>query len=335
MKKSLFILLAFFLLSGHDMFLKLDTYFLNPNTDAAIKLYNGTFEKSENAIDRSRMIDVSLVGNGVRSQVDTTQWSDKDHTSFLSFTTGDAGTWVAGVSTYARNIELSASDFNEYLDHDGVLDMLNWRKENNAMDRDAVEKYSKHVKAIFQVGESLTDDWATSLGYPIEFIPLDNPYSIKAGDDMQVKLLRQGEPLANQLVYVGSSLGESGHDHEEAHHHEGEHEEESGTNDATHEDHHHAAAQVRTDDQGIVNIKLTSEGIWYLRTIHMIHSEEPGLTHESNWATLTFEIGHGHSHSGHSHDHGSDHSHGMNKYLYWVVGVVLILGLIFWVTKRA
>ena len=133
------------------MFLKMDNYFLDPNTNAAIQLFNGTFEKSENVIDRNRMLDMSLVGNGQRIQVDSAQWTEKDSITFLNFKTGGPGTWVAGVSTAAKNIALDAKSFNDYLEHDGVVDMLEWRKENNALDHDAVEKYSKHVKTIFQV----------------------------------------------------------------------------------------------------------------------------------------------------------------------------------------
>ena len=82
---------AFAVFSSHDMFLKMGTYFLQPNTPSTIKLYNGTFEKSDNIIARSRMNDVSLVGNGTRSQVDSTQWTEMNDITILNFTTGAAG----------------------------------------------------------------------------------------------------------------------------------------------------------------------------------------------------------------------------------------------------
>ena len=391
MKKRFLVLIAFVVFCSHDMYLKLDTYFLQPDTLAAIKLFNGTFDKSENVIARNRMTDVSLVGNGSRSRVDTTHWSEKDSMTILSFQTGEAGTWVAGVSTRARNIELAAADFNDYLEHDGVLDMLDWRKENNALEQDAVEKYSKHVKAIFQVGDKKTEDWQTALGYPIEFIPLSNPYDLHPGHDLQVELLWQGKPLANQLVYIASEGAEHGHSHEHAdgteHSHEHadgadhSHEHEDGTEHShehadgtehshehadgtehshehadgtehshehadgtehsheqakeTEEDHHHhAGIQTRTNAEGILSVNLTNEGLWYLRTIHLTHSEEPGLTHESNWATLTFEIGQGHSHGEEAHSHAEEQVAGIPSYAYWIGSFVLILGLFFWFNRK-
>jgi uncharacterized GH25 family protein len=326
-KKGLLALLLLVILCGHDMYLKTDTYFFSPNTEASIQLLNGTFEKSDNIITRDRMLDVSLVGLGERIAVDTAKWSDVGQTTLLSFKTGAPGTWVAGVSTAPRTIEMSATDFNEYLQHDGVLDMLEWRTQNNALDQDAVEKYSKHVKAIFQVGEQLSDDWKTVLGYPIEFIPLVNPYDIHQGHEMEVQLLVDGQPLANQLVYVGSEAkahehedeqdhsheeGEHMHEHSDAHSHDHDHEhsndhdhqhahEEEHTHTHSHEnghshshehehqeseeetvDHHHILDSYRTDAEGKIRFKVAHQGIWYVRTIHLVQTEEEGLTHESN-----------------------------------------------------
>lgn len=394
MKKGLIALLLLLVLSGHDMYLKLDTYFFEPNTDAKILLFNGTFDKSDNVITRDRMIDVSLVGNGLRTAVDSAQWTEKNETTLLSFKTGEAGTWVAGVSTAARNIEMSAEDFNGYLEHDGVLDMLEWRKQNNALDQDAVEKYSKHVKTIFQVGDKLSNDWQTVLGYPIEFVPLNNPYDLHTGHEMEVQLLRDGKPLANQLVYVGSDAKDHDSDHGHENEHEHEHESESkaeqvhshvdgeehshsheSTKEHTHEDglthshgseaehshdaeahehehehehegeekseegHHHNLDYLRTDAEGKVSVEITHKGIWYLRTIHLVSSEEEGLTHESNWATLTFEVGDGHSH-GHSHSDEGEHEHseegafGIPSYAYWIGSLALVFGLFLWFNRK-
>ncbi len=329
MKQRLLFVLLFVLLTSHDMYLKLDSYFLEPNSWAAIDLFNGTFEKSENVIARNRMTDVSLVGNGTRLAVDSTMWTERDSITTLKFKTGDAGTWVAGVSTRPRNIELSAADFNSYLEHDGVLDMLEWRQENGAMGQDATEKYAKHVKAIFQIGDQTSEDWKTVLGYPIEFVPLENPYDLHPGHDLQVQLLWQGEPLANQLVYVGSVSAPHEHDEGNGHSEPSDHEHDAGK---THQ--HTDADQLRTDADGRVRVNLTTEGTWYLRTIHMEHSEVPGLTHESNWATLTFAIGQGHSHEHANQVHDHEDGTGIPSYVYWLGSLLLLAVLFFWFKRR-
>lgn len=351
MKKLLPLLIAVVLFSSHDMFLKLDSYFLEPNSDATIQLFNGTFDLSENVITRNRMIDVSLVGNGNRNRVDTAQWSDQDNTTLLSFKTGAPGTWVAGVSTRPNDIAMDAAAFNKYLEHDGILDMLDWRRENSALDKDAVEKYSKHVKTIFQVGDKKTNDWQTELGYPIEFIPNSNPYDLKPGDKFGVKLHRDGKPLANQLVIIDAARAghndDHGHDHADGGHSHDEGEEHTHTN----------GTLLRTDAQGELTFPVDHEGVWYLRTIHLVESQEEGLTHESNWATLTFEVGHGHAHGthaddhahadghdhgdgAHSHEDGTEHSHahedegGVPAYVFWVGSLAVLGGLFFFFNRK-
>lgn len=47
LRKPFFLLLAFILLCSHDLYIKMETYFWEPNQKATLSLYNGTFEKSE------------------------------------------------------------------------------------------------------------------------------------------------------------------------------------------------------------------------------------------------------------------------------------------------
>ena len=294
------------------MFLKLDTYFLKPNTSTSLQLFNGTFEESENVIDRNRMLDASILSNGVRTKVNESQWTEKDSITFLNFKTGDEGTYVAGISTKARSLEMSAESFNDYLEHEGIYDMLEWRKNNGALDSNAIEKYSKHVKTIFQVGATKTDDWQTALGYPIEFIPLENPYNLNTGDSLAVKLVLHGKPLANQLIYADYYADEKGHSHE------------------TEETHSHAIGQkLRTNADGIAKAHLSADGIWYFQTIHLVNTQEEGLTHESNWATLTFEVTHAHGEDTHTHGHKIS-----KKYIFLIGSVLLIGILFFWFNRK-
>ncbi|MCI0695728.1 DUF4198 domain-containing protein [candidate division KSB1 bacterium] len=260
-------------LSAHDMFLKLQSFFLKPRAQATIALYNGTFDKSENVISRDRMQDVSVAGpNSERVHPDTSQWHDAGNTSMLDLKTSDAGTYVVGVSTKPKVIALSAKDFNEYLQHDGVLDVYEARRKSNALEKDARELYSKHIKAVVQVGDKRSDGFKARLGYPIEIVPLQNPYTLKEGEVLEVLVLSHGKPLANELVYANFA----GH-HEHA-----------KTSDG--EERHEEAVTTRTDANGVAKIKLEEHGHWYIRLIRMVPSNQKDVDYESNWATLTFEI---------------------------------------------
>ena len=341
--KPLYLLLATIVLCSHDLYLKMETYFLQPYQEVSLSLYNGTFENSENIITRDRMLDASIVALGERVAINPNQWQDQDSTiTHVRFKTGEAGTYLAGVSTKARNIELTADKFNSYLEHDGVLDMLEYRSKNNLLDQDAVESYQKHVKAIYQVGDVKTNDWETVLGYPIEFVPLANPYQKYSGDNLEVQLLLDGKPLPNQLVYanyVKSTHAHSHSDHSHDHDHGGEahshdHAHSHGDHEHDHESEskethtHSSGQQLRTNDQGIVTVNLPRDGIYYLRTIHMIDiTDRDELTHQSKWATLTFEVSHQHGSNSHTHeDH--EHEEGIPTWGF-ILGSLLIIGVLF------
>jgi hypothetical protein len=260
----MFLLLFLLTLSSHSLFLKLDSFFIRPFAEAELNLLNGTFLTSENTITADRMLDVSIVGPDYELEYDPALWLETNNTAVLPFRAGESGTYLAGVSTKPRNIELTASEFNEYLEHDGVLDVLEKRKMGTGNDQNVVEQYEKHVKAVLQVGNKKTKHFSTQLGYPIEFIPLSNPYRLRVGDKIRIRLLFNGDPLPEQIVF-------SGYEKEE-------------------DDHHATEAMVRTNEEGIAEVKIDHSGKCYLRTIYMRESTKEGLDYESYWATLTFEV---------------------------------------------
>lgn len=263
---------------AHTMFLKLESFFLEPNSTHSVALLNGDFDKSENPITRDRMADVSVVGPDGTVHPPTSAWrdtamfhwdADSVDTSLLEFRTKGAGTYVLGVSTTATTFLLADTSFNNYLVHDGVVDVLADREAKGTLGDDATERYSKHVKAIVQVGDTRSGGYSTNLGYPAEFIPLQNPYELEVGSVLEVRFLRAGEPVANQIVYANN---EYNHAHDGA----------GG---------HVEAVTTRTDANGVAKIELSGGGRWYVRTIHMVETtSEADVDYESNWATLTFEI---------------------------------------------
>ena len=250
--------------AAHEMFLRSDKALQTPNADQVIKLINGTFDESENPITRDRMADVSIVANGKVSKPAPDAWSDDATTSYLKYKTGAPGTYVVGVSTRPKIIALSRADFIAYLKHDGILDTLaTFEKEKLATVR---ERYSKHVRAIVQVGEPRTADYAKPLGYPVEIILDQNPYDLKFGKEVSFRVLYKGKPLANQIVKA-SYEGFHGHDA-------------SGG--------HINAHSMRTDKEGRAKFLLSNKALWYISLIYMQRVSEPDADFESNWATVTF-----------------------------------------------
>ena len=253
--------------SAHEMFLKPQSFYLAPNTNTAVALYNGTFDKSENPITRTRMGDVSVMTGGKVSHPGLELWRDDKVTSYLGVALKGPGTYVVGVSTKPKIIELSADAFEAYLKHDGIEDVLKARQGAKTPRTSVRERYSKHVRTILQVGATQTDDFSRSLGYPAEILLQTNPAALKVGDTLSFKALRKGQPMKGQLVYA-SFDGFHGHSPDGG---------------------HINAVRLRTDEAGMGSFKISRPGKWYVTLINM-QKATGDADYESNWSTVTFEV---------------------------------------------
>lgn len=251
-------------LAAHDLFLKLESYFVDPGSTVRVHVLNGTFSKSEGAVTWDRLRHLGVVTPGGAVQLDTADWQATGDTSELTVQMGAAGTYVIGASLRPRELRLEAKDFNAYLASDGVPDILAARRRDNELDRSARERYHKHVKAIVQVGDARTQNYETALGYPAELVPLNNPYALRAGGVLRVRALVEGEAAANQVVISGGRTTAGGRI---------------------------AQRSVRTDSAGVAQVRITSRGTWYVKFIHMQRAAgDTTIDYESKWATLTFGV---------------------------------------------
>ncbi len=251
-------------LHAHDLFLKLGSYFVTPGATVTLDVLNGNFTTSENSVDRNRVRDISVVGPGGRTNLDTMRWTPSGKKTTLSFEASEAGTYVVAASTLPRGIELAAKDFNEYLAHDGIPDIIALRRKNGETGKAAKEQYSKHVKALVQAGSPRTANVSEVLGYPAEIVPLGNPYSMKAGGILRIRAMVDGKAVANQPVVSGGRSTRGARFRER---------------------------MVRTDADGVARIQLPARGQWYVKFINMVPvNGNPEFDYESKWATLTFQI---------------------------------------------
>lgn len=259
---ALLLMISATLLLAHDLFLKLDSYFVPPNTAVRVAVLNGTFSSSEGPVAPDRLLDLSVVGPTQRRGIPRQSWKPAGDTTWLTLQTGATGTYVIGASLSPRQIALSGEDFNSYLKEDGIPDVLNARTLNGELGKAVRERYHKHVKAVLQVGDTRTEAFGTVLGYPAEIVPLGNPYATRIGDTLAVRALVDGKAVVNQLVIAGGER-------------DGQKIEETRT---------------RSDSTGVARFALSGAGKWYIKFIHMVPVTGDSVSYESKWATLTFQI---------------------------------------------
>ena len=254
-------------LVAHDLFLKPEAFFVQPNGAVLVHVLNGTFTTSEGGVARDRLRDLSVASPSGVTHPDTSSWQASEKSSAWRIPVGAPGTYVLGASVRPRTLRLEAKDFNAYLREDGIPEVLERRRSRGELDRPAWERYSKHVKSLVQVGDlrSGADVVGTAFGHPAELVPLDNPYALARGGVLRVRALVDGAPVPGQLVLAGGQTTA------------GKRIPERG---------------VRTDQQGVARVPLHQQGVWYVKFIRMQPVTQAGdsVDYESKWATLTFAV---------------------------------------------
>ncbi len=142
------------------------------------------------------------------------------------------------------------------------------RKPKNKV-QDVIEcKFSKrYAKALIQVEKAKGEIYRRIFGQELEIIPLKNPSTLKPGDELPLKVIYQGHPLAKEFLFAT---------------YEGF----SPTGNKT-----FFAFATRTDAQGKVRIRLDHRGVWLLLVaLKKPYSKAEVCDVETVVATFTFEL---------------------------------------------
>lgn len=179
----------------------------------------------------------------------------------LEYTPNAPGIYVAAVTTEPKLITLSAEEFNHYHVADGLTHIYLMRHKEGTLGQPGRERYSKSPKTLLQVGDGEVGNPCRVVGLPLEIVPLRNPFQLKVGETLPVRVLFRQQPLAN--AHLGWDVPGDG-------------EEPTGT--------------VRTNAKGDALIPISQTGLMTIRLTHMTKAKAAEYDWESFWTTLTFRI---------------------------------------------
>ena len=172
----------------------------------------------------------------------------------------------AGIATiwldlHPRTLDLTAEDVEHYFEEIGASAAVRERWQTAPEPRRWRESYSKHVKTFVRVGAPADDRaWAEPVGSALELVPERDPTALRAGDELVVRLLRNGAPAAGVTVGL-LRAGEA------------------------------KSVDRATGDDGRVTFTVDAAGWYLLRSTDLRPASGPDLDWESDFATLTFEVG--------------------------------------------
>lgn len=246
---------------GHDTWLNPERFVLKNNATVALDLTSGMkFPKNESAIKPERVEAARCRIAGETMDISAIEAGNES----LRFkhplkTDGVAVCWV---QLHPRTLELKPEQVAEYLDEIGATEDL--RKEWEAMTPPRWrESYRKNSKTILRVGLAKSESsWKDPVGMPLEIVPERDPTQLRpnAKEMFSVRVLKNGEPLADfplNAVRGGESKGET----------------------------------RKTDSAGLVSFLFDKPGRWLLRGTEVRRSSQPDVDWESDFTTLTLEVG--------------------------------------------
>lgn len=179
----------------------------------------------------------------------------------VTYKTERAGLHLFNLQSSKAFIELDGEKFNAYLEEDGIENILNRRKERNELNLPAKEHYQRFAKLLVQAGNGNDEVYKRVAGFPLEIIPLENPYKLRTGDYLECRVLENGSPSAHRMVKVWSIVGDRVF-----------------------------IQNIYTENDGTLKFPLSSAGPWMVSTVRMIPSDGGEVDYESQWASLVFGV---------------------------------------------
>jgi len=185
----------------------------------------------------------------------------EENSGLLEYTPNKPGIYIAAVTTEPRLITLSAEEFNHYHVADGLPHIYLMRHKEGSLGQPGRERYSKSPKTMLLVGDGKEGDPSRVVGLPLEIVPLRNPFQLKVGETLPVRVLFKQQPLSD--AHLGWDVPGDG-------------EEPTGT--------------VRTNAKGEALIPISQTGLMTIRLTHMTRAKAADYDWESFWTSLTFRI---------------------------------------------
>lgn len=253
------LLLIPFLVSAHDYWLEPATSFPAPGTQFDVHLFVGmdlTPEK-EHPFQAERLENYVVKGAGAMEAKPV-----EGRMPAFRIRLSKSGDVLVALVRKSAHIELAAEEFNEYLAHEGLQDVLQARQKAGIAGKSARENYTRYLKALGRSGSGDGQLFIEPVGHKLEIVPAKDPLSLKAGDVLQVKVLFEEMPLPGGTLFA---YGKSGKEIR--------------------------AASYRCGENGTAEIRIPGPGIWSIRLIHMRECQEcKDADYESFWTSITFEV---------------------------------------------
>ncbi len=251
-----FLVLGGVSLAAHDMWIEPTTFVPAQGDIVGLKLRVGQDLLGDPLVRDTALIHDFLVDDGA-GRKPVVGRDGGDPAGFVR--AGTAGLLVAGYHSNPSPVNLSAEKFNQYIKEEGLDAIASLRASRRQSMAAAHELFTRCAKVLLLSGAPREADGDRSLGFTLELVAERNPYALRPGQDLPVRLTYENRPLAGTLVVAMNRQNPS------------------------------QKQSARTDADGHVRFHITSGGLWLIKAVHMIPAPAGAdADWVSFWASLTF-----------------------------------------------
>ncbi|MEZ0606879.1 DUF4198 domain-containing protein [Fibrella sp. WM1] len=248
---------------GHEFWLQPARFFVAPGTVIRIQTMAGEQFTGETSEGHKRRL-VYYRHHSPSGTTDLSTTLTGDHYGQTSVKLAQPGTHVLVFANTPKFIRMEPNQFLDYLNEDGLDNVIAAREEAGDTLKPGYELYSRCAKTLVQVGDLPSPSLPVSSSLALDIVPLQNPYSLRAGQRLRLQIQFNNKPQPDALVrYFTKS--ETGHVEMEV---------------------------VRSDRRGQVQFKLKpgQNMISTVRMIPALASRDVPETADwrSYWSSLTF-----------------------------------------------
>ena len=249
--------------TAHEYWFEADSFFLNKGQSMQLHLFVGEALKKdeERVYQAAKTTSFQMISPS--GTFDMRTMADDDKSPILKFSTEGTGTYLFSMVRNWSYITLDADKFEAYLRDEGMDYIVAERKRIGESKKPGRERYSRFIKTAVQVGGNKTASAMARVDSKLEIVPLNNPYSRKVGETLNVQIRFDRRPLANAAIFADNRNGDR-----------------------------ITTQKVTTDADGKASIKLSSSGLWLIRLVYMqrctIRCE--GADWESFWGAFSFGL---------------------------------------------
>lgn len=163
--------------------------------------------------------------------------------------------YVVSYSGRPESTDIEPLKFKQYLKDAGLEHLVSERQLSKK--KSIHEQYVRCAKTIIDAGKE--GPVTEPVGLKLEIVPLQNPYRLRTGEKLTVKVLFDGKPLDSALLTAFPRTRSD------------------------------TPIKVRTDQSGLASVPLHPDE-WLLHVVHLVPIDDGVTDWRSYWGSLTFKI---------------------------------------------